>query len=149
MKVLRPEYLSDKLPEETLEQGQEHISDNMLPHNMLNKMISYNIQHNIQHDIAEKGLNRALDKEVTGLYICDLLSWVMSHANKGDAWVTVQTHLNIVAVSILLEIPCIIVPEGIKVEEATIKKADEEGISILSTEMSGYEISWRVHEILC
>jgi len=35
---------------------------------------------------GEKGL----EKEIKGMYICDLLSWVMSHAAKGDAWITVQ-----------------------------------------------------------
>ncbi len=92
---------------------------------------------------------RVLDEEITGIYVCDLLSWVMSHANKGDAWITVQTHLNTIAVAVLLEIPCIIVPEGIKVEEATIKKAIEEDITILGSKMSAYEICWRAHEILC
>ncbi|NSW89159.1 MAG: AraC family transcriptional regulator [Firmicutes bacterium] len=92
--------------------------------------------------------DKGLEREITGVYVCDLLSWVMSHANKGDAWITVQTHLNTVAVAVLLEIPCIIVPEGIKVEEATIKKASEENIVVLSSEMSAYEICWRAHEIL-
>jgi len=39
---------------------------------------------------GEKGL----EKEIKGMYICDLLSWVMSHAAKGDAWITVHTHVN-------------------------------------------------------
>jgi len=92
--------------------------------------------------------DKLAEKEITGIYVCDLLSWVMSHANKGDAWITVHTHLNTVAVAVLLEIPCIIIPEGIRVEEETIKKATMENIAILSSEMSGYEICWRAHEIL-
>lgn len=75
-----------------------------------------------------------LDKEVEGMYICDLLSWVMSKGKKGDAWITVHTHMNVVAVALLAEISCIIVPEGIEVEEATINKASKEGIAILSSE---------------
>lgn len=89
-----------------------------------------------------------LHKEVTGAYACDLLSWVMSHAQKGDAWITVHTHLNIVAVALLVEIPCIIIPEGISVEEATLKKAQDEGIAILSTSMSSYELCWNIHSLL-
>ncbi len=99
-------------------------------------------------EVTRVNEGKALDREITDIYVCDLLSWVMSHANKGDAWITVQTHLNTIAVAVLLEIPCIIVPEGIKVEEATIKKAIEEDITILGSKMSAYEICWRAHEIL-
>jgi len=42
-----------------------------------------------------------------------------------DAWITVHTHVNIVAVALMADIPCIIIPEGIEVEEATIKKAKQ------------------------
>lgn len=88
------------------------------------------------------------DKELTGVYIGDLLSWVMSHADKGDLWITVHTHTNIVAVALLAEIACIVIPEDIKVEEETIKKANEEGIPILSTSMNSYEISCGIHGIM-
>ena len=89
----------------------------------------------------------SLDKEISGMYVCDLLSWVMSHANKGNAWITVLTHLNTVAVALLTEISCIIVPESILVEEATIKKAQQEGIVILSTKLTTYEICSKSHEL--
>lgn len=88
-----------------------------------------------------------LDKEVSGMYICDLLSWVMSHADKQNAWVTVHTHLNIVAVALLTEVSCIIVPENIQVEEATISKAVEEGVPILGTDMNSYELSCRAYQM--
>ena len=93
---------------------------------------------------GEKGL----DKEIKKIYACDLLSWVMSHACKNDAWVTVLNHVNIVAVAVLLEISCIILPEGVDIEETTLKKAIENNIPILKTNMDTYEICWRTHEIL-
>jgi len=82
-----------------------------------------------------------LDREVSGVYICDLLSWVMSHAAKGDAWITVLTHLNTVAVALLAEVSCIVVPEGIPLEEATVKKAEQEGVAILGSGLDAYGIS--------
>ncbi len=85
--------------------------------------------------------------EVAGIYACDLLSWVMSHARKGDAWITVHTNVNIVAVAVLAEISCIIIPEGIKVEEPTLKRAQAEGIPILGTELTVYEICRRVPQL--
>lgn len=91
------------------------------------------------------GENR-LDKEIRGLYCCDLLSWVMSHAEDGDAWITVQTHINIVAIASLLNLACVIVPESIEVDEDTIEKADEEGIPIFSTDIDSFEIFKKFYE---
>ena len=87
-----------------------------------------------------------LDREIDGLYVCDLLSWVMSHAKKGNIWITVLTHLNVVAVASLTEVSCVIIPENITMEESILKKADEEGIIILSTGLSSYEICCRACE---
>lgn len=89
-----------------------------------------------------------LDREITGAYVCDLLSWVMSHAKKGDVWITVHTHLNIVAVALLTEVPCIIIPENIPVEEATIKKAGTEGIAILGSGLSAYDICCNIYRFM-
>jgi len=80
------------------------------------------------------------DKQLSGVYVCDLLSWVMSKADKGTAWITVHTNINIIAVALLTEVSCIIIPENINVESETIKRAEEEGIVILSSELSAYEI---------
>lgn len=85
---------------------------------------------------GEKGI----DKDVKGVYINDLLSWVMSHGDNGNAWITVQIHPNIVAVASLLEFSCIIVPEGLEIEKVTADKANEEKISILQAKESGYEL---------
>lgn len=79
-----------------------------------------------------------IDNEVTGIYCCDLLSWVMSHVNKGDGWITVHTHMNVIAVAALSEVSCVIIPEGIEVEEATIAKAVQQGIPIVSTGLCAY-----------
>lgn len=81
-----------------------------------------------------------VEKEIKGVYINDLLSYVMSHSSEGDIWVTVQIHPNIIAVAELVGISAIIVPEGIKVEDITVEKANEKGIEILTTELDAYKI---------
>lgn len=81
-----------------------------------------------------------LDKDLTGIYYGDLLSWVMAHAKENEAWVTVQTHVNIVAVASLLNLSAIIIPEEIEVDEETINKANSMDIPILSTNLNAYEI---------
>lgn len=85
-----------------------------------------------------------LDAEVADGYCCDLLSWVMAHGRRNGAWITVQTHLNTVAVASLLDLACIIIPEDIEVNEQTLAKAAEEGIVVLGTSLTGYEVSGRM-----
>ena len=84
------------------------------------------------------------DREVTCGYVCDLLSWVMSHGDSGMAWVTVQTHLNVIAVASLMEMAAVIIPEGIEMEAPSLEKAREEGINVLQTKLTAYEICARL-----
>ena len=82
--------------------------------------------------------------EISGIYAGDLLSWVMSHAQESEAWITVLTNTNIVAVALLVGVSCVIIPESIPVEENTINRAIQENIILLSTKLNTYEICCRV-----
>ena len=82
----------------------------------------------------------AEDKEISCGYTCDLLSWVMAHGLEGMAWVTVQTHMNVIAVASLMEMAAVIIPEDIEMEEATLEKAREEGICVLQSGKTAYEL---------
>lgn len=87
-----------------------------------------------------------LEAEVKNVYICDLLSWVISHAQKGDAWITVLTNVNVPAVALMTEVACVIIPEDIGIEDLTLRKANENGIVIIGTPLNSFEISKRVVE---
>lgn len=87
----------------------------------------------------------ALEKEVRCGYTCDLLSWVMAHGEEGMAWVTVQTHMNVIAVAVLSEMACVILPENIHMEQESLDKAAAEGLCVLRSPLSGYEICGRMH----
>lgn len=67
-------------------------------------------------------------------YASDLLSCVMSGAAHQSVWVTLQAHINIVAVASLLDLSAVIITEGAKPDDATLAKANEEGITLLSTQ---------------
>ncbi len=84
------------------------------------------------------------DKEVTCGYTCDLLSWVMAHGDEGMAWVTVQTHMNVVAVAVLADMACIVLPENVKMEGEALDKALSEGMAVLSSPLTAYEICGRL-----
>ncbi len=87
-------------------------------------------------------------REVTGCYIGDLLSWVMSKAQAGNVWITVQTNINILAVATLTDVSCIVVPENIVVDEPTVKKAEIQGINILSSSKTSYELACELAELI-
>ena len=81
------------------------------------------------------------DISLENVYIGDLLSVVMSKAKEQSIWITIQTHLNIMAVAELLDITCIIVVEGMEIEEQTIAKSNELQIPILKTKASAYDVA--------
>lgn len=87
-----------------------------------------------------------LDKEVSGGYVSDLMSDVMANSKKGNIWVTLQTHQNIVAVATLKELVGIIIVGGRRVEEETLKKAKKGNIPIMVTELPAFEIVGRLYE---
>ena len=82
----------------------------------------------------------ALDTKVTCGYTCDLLSWVMAHGKAGMAWITVQTNMNVIAVASLMEMAAVIIPEDIEMEEPSLAKAREEGIAVLQSGKTAYEL---------
>ena len=87
------------------------------------------------------------DKEIKDGCCCDLLSWVMAKGEEGMAWVTVQTHLNVIAVACLHDFACVIIPENIEVPEATISKANEENITVFSSELTAYAICKKMAQL--
>ena len=88
-----------------------------------------------------------LDTQVSCGYTCDLLSWVMAHGKQGMAWITVQTHLNVLAVACLHDFSCVVIPENIQVPEETVKKAQEEGIPLYSSPKTAYALGGILHEL--
>jgi len=81
------------------------------------------------------------DRDITGCYIGDLLSWVMGRANSGDAWITIMNNINIVAVASLTDAACIILCEGVDADDEIVNKANSEDIIILKSEKTAYEIA--------
>ncbi len=85
-------------------------------------------------------------REVLCGYVCDLLSWVMARGREGMAWVTVQAHMNVVAVAVLADMSCVVAAEGVQFEPAVVEKAEEEGIALITSPLSAYRIAGLMHE---
>lgn len=79
------------------------------------------------------------EREITGAYIGDLLSWVMGRAKADSAWITIMSNINIVAVAALADVACIILAEGVQLEPSVAQTAQTKGVNILSAELTAYE----------
>ncbi len=88
-----------------------------------------------------------LDREVEGGYMSDLLSDVIANSRKGDLWLTLQDHQNIVAVAVLKELAGIIIIGDKKPAEETLKKAEEEGVVLLTSPSSAYDVAGRLYKM--
>ena len=82
-----------------------------------------------------------------GGYTSDLLSCVMAGAKNNYLWITLQAHLNIVAVAALLDVAAIIITENAQPDAATISKANAQGIVLLSTARPTFEIDGKLWEM--
>ena len=88
-----------------------------------------------------------LSKDVSGVFCGDLLSWVMGKGQPEQAWITVQVHINSVAVAVLREFSCIIFADEAAVTEEIIRKADEENLPLIASALPAYETAVKLMEL--
>ena len=87
-------------------------------------------------------INQAsLDREVQGVYIGDLLSFVMANGEEHNLWLTIQRHVNVVAVASLSGFSGIVFVQDIDPEADTLAKANEHDIPLLKTTLTAYELA--------
>ncbi len=84
------------------------------------------------------------EREITGVYIGDLLSWVMGRASSGDCWITIMSNINIVAVASLADVACIVLAEGVTLDETVKTTAEQKGVNIFTTQNTAYEVSAKI-----
>lgn len=99
-------------------------------------------------DAAAASGGEKLDNTVTGAYCSDLLSDVMANAKKGDLWITLQTHQNIVAVASLAELAGIVITRGAVPDPDTIAKAEKESVPILTSPLPSFEVAGKLYYLL-
>ena len=86
-----------------------------------------------------------LDNEITGGYVSDLLSDVMGNAAEGEVWVTLQTHQNVMAIASLKDLAAVVLVKDFEPDEDTVEHSNEEGIPVLGTSLSTFDISGRLY----
>ena len=80
------------------------------------------------------------EREIDGnIYCCDLLSIVMGRAPADGLWVTVMGNLNSIAVSVLTDIACILLAEGMGLDEDARVRGAQQDVTVLRTPLPVYE----------
>jgi predicted transcriptional regulator len=102
--------------------------------------------------VQELGLHvhtgeQQLCRDVTGGCTSDLLSYVMGTARPGNVWITIQVHPNIVGVAALLDLAAVVVADGQQPEEATLEKAREQGVTVLTSTESAFTVAGRLYAL--
>ena len=88
------------------------------------------------------------DRIVRGGYAGDLLSWVMGRAQADDAWLTIMSNPNIVAVATLTDVSCIILCEGVSPDAGVAALAAEKGINLLGSDSAAFALSAQISRLL-
>jgi len=93
-------------------------------------------------------LVQGTDADVDDGYASDLLSDVMANCPEGAIWLTLQRHLNVIAVAQLKRIVAIVVTNGGRPDQPVLDRAREEGMTILVSEEDTFTLSGKIHRML-
>ncbi|MBI5533492.1 MAG: serine kinase [Deltaproteobacteria bacterium] len=93
-----------------------------------------------------KGATKIFDKDLSGVYISDMVSDIIANAKAGHLLVTVQIHNNVIAAANLVDIAAIVVTQGKLPSDDVIKMAEKAQISILSTTMNRWQVATKLYE---
>ncbi len=87
---------------------------------------------------------RTGDADITRGYASDLLSDVLAHAPAGGLLVTLQVHLNVIAVASHAGLRAVIFSCGRVPDDDIIERAAEEGLSLYSTPADTFDVVGRL-----
>lgn len=88
------------------------------------------------------------EKTITGGYTGDLLSWVMGRASCGNAWITIMSNINVIAVASLLDFSCIILAENVEIDPTIVSLAEEKKINLLRSKKNSFELCSELGRLL-
>lgn len=94
------------------------------------------------------GEENADETEIDDCYCGDLLSWVMSRAEAGNVWLTVMGNINSVGVAVLAELSCIVLTENAALDADAKKRAEENGVIILTTPKNSYAVAAEISRLI-
>ncbi len=78
-------------------------------------------------------------------YASDLLSDVLAHAPAGGVLLTIQVHMNVVAVAVHAGLRAVIFASGMKPPEEVRAKALEEGVALFSASDTTFDAAGKLY----
>lgn len=79
------------------------------------------------------------EREIRGAYVGDLLSWVMGRAQADNAWITIMSNINVIAVASLADTACVILAEGVTLDDEVKTAAEQKDINVLTSQKPAFE----------
>ena len=78
-------------------------------------------------------------RTVCGAYAGDLLSWVIGRANVDNAFLTIMTNINVIAVASLTDLSCVVFCENVPIDDVLIQAAKEKNVNLLRSKLPTFE----------
>lgn len=88
------------------------------------------------------------DRTIAGAWTSDLLSDAIAHAPDNGVLITIQAHKNTVAVGSLKDLCAIVICNNRPIPPDMIESARAEGIAIILTPESQYQVSGKLYPVL-
>jgi hypothetical protein len=85
--------------------------------------------------------------EISAGYASDLLSDVLAHAPAGGVLVTLQVHLNVIAVASHAGLRAVIFSSSRVPDEEIVAKAADEGLSLYVSKADTFDVVGRLYEL--
>jgi len=84
------------------------------------------------------------EREITGAWMCDIISLTLAKGFSGMAWITHQANMNALAAAHWKQAACVIFPAGITPEQDVIQQAEKEGIPLLSVTDGAFDAAGKM-----
>ena len=85
--------------------------------------------------------------DIQRAHASDLLSDVLANAPSGGVLLTIQVHMNVIAVALHAGLAAVIFTSGMKPDEAARRKAVEEGLPLLGTAESTFDAAGKLYAL--
>lgn len=90
-------------------------------------------------------LSKFEHRDVSGVFVSDMVSDVMAGAKSGNLWLTVQTHKSIVPAANLVDVSAIVITSGKQVPQETVELASKYDVAILSCSLPTFELVGKLY----